>query len=356
MRYLKIKRSTRILISILSIVGIVAFFHDCKKTPTEPRLPQNGEIRVESSPTGAKVYLDGLDTGRTTNCILPDITPGNHIVKLIYEGYKDAEQNVNVTAGGTSSVNINFVAHSITILEPLMESVMMIGEEVEIRWQTDNNTRLSGNIGIADYPTQSNEKNNTFEDVKLLTLTNVRIELFKGASQERTIVSNTENDGLYEWRVPSNLGMASNYRVKISCGTEPDIFGMSDKFSIEFPHKEYSWGPEWGSWMSIYASKWTTVKVNINDVGIIKKVDFFVFTFSFAHSGMKGSLEHNNTICNFSGSILGYGGGKETNIFNGLQMNGEWIFKIRGDPTELGGDYWGSLDGISMTIYYSNSN
>jgi len=99
-----------------------------------------GNIQVESSPTGAKVYLDGLDTGRITNCILSDITPGNHFIKLVLEGQRDVEKNATVTGGETTPFNINFVAHSITILEPLRESVLIKGEEAEIRWQTDNNT------------------------------------------------------------------------------------------------------------------------------------------------------------------------------------------------------------------------
>ena len=64
-----------------------------------------GSIKVSSTPTGAKVYLDGTYTGKTTNCTLYNIEPGSHTIKLTKEGYKDYETTVTVEAGKEAEVN-----------------------------------------------------------------------------------------------------------------------------------------------------------------------------------------------------------------------------------------------------------
>ncbi len=74
-------------------------------TPTPSPGPTTGSIQVNSNPTGAQVFLDGNDTGKTTNTTLTDVSPGTHAVKLVKEGYLDYEENVSVTAGQTASVD-----------------------------------------------------------------------------------------------------------------------------------------------------------------------------------------------------------------------------------------------------------
>ncbi|TES92890.1 MAG: PEGA domain-containing protein, partial [Candidatus Cloacimonadota bacterium] len=46
-------------------------------------------IQVNSTPTGAQVFLDGSDTGRTTNTTLTNVSAGSHTVDLVMEGYED---------------------------------------------------------------------------------------------------------------------------------------------------------------------------------------------------------------------------------------------------------------------------
>jgi hypothetical protein len=49
------------------------------------RLP--GALEVESRPAGAKVYLDGTLIGNTP-LSLPAVPPGEHAVRLEYDGYR----------------------------------------------------------------------------------------------------------------------------------------------------------------------------------------------------------------------------------------------------------------------------
>ncbi len=64
-----------------------------------------GSIRVSSIPSGAKVYLDSIYTGKTTNCILDSILCGKHIIRLTKIGYLGYEREVVVEVGKETKVN-----------------------------------------------------------------------------------------------------------------------------------------------------------------------------------------------------------------------------------------------------------
>ena len=48
-----------------------------------------GTLDISSTPTGARVYLDGVYTGYETNAVISGILPGKYVVKLTKEGYLD---------------------------------------------------------------------------------------------------------------------------------------------------------------------------------------------------------------------------------------------------------------------------
>ena len=64
-----------------------------------------GVIEVESSPTGATVYLDGEDTGNITPCTITGLEPGSYTVRLTLHHHKYQEQVVTVEANETAHVN-----------------------------------------------------------------------------------------------------------------------------------------------------------------------------------------------------------------------------------------------------------
>lgn len=55
-------------------------------------------LNVTSEPPGAKIFLDGTDTGKVTPAEL-EVAPGDHTVKLTLEGHTDAEEQTTVTFG-----------------------------------------------------------------------------------------------------------------------------------------------------------------------------------------------------------------------------------------------------------------
>lgn len=65
--------------------------------------PSMGIISISSSPSGAKVYVDGGYVVSPTPMMI-DVSPGSHTIKLTLTGYQDATQTVTVTAGQTTPV------------------------------------------------------------------------------------------------------------------------------------------------------------------------------------------------------------------------------------------------------------
>lgn len=59
---------------------------------------ETGIFLVKSSPDGAKIYLNGKDSGKTTPASIPNLKLNEgYTIKLTKEGYKDWEKNVNLT-------------------------------------------------------------------------------------------------------------------------------------------------------------------------------------------------------------------------------------------------------------------
>ncbi|MFX1263654.1 MAG: PEGA domain-containing protein, partial [Promethearchaeota archaeon] len=111
---------------------------------TEEESASTGSIQVNSSPTGANVYLDGQNTGRTTNTTLTGVSPGSHTVEVLKDGYGDYETSVSVTTGQTATVNATLSAHTIDVTQPKGSTRWTQGEDVTIRWTTGGGTSQSG--------------------------------------------------------------------------------------------------------------------------------------------------------------------------------------------------------------------
>ena len=67
---------------------------------------QTGSIRVTSTPSGARIFLDQSDTGWVTPYTLPEVSAGFHTIRMTLAGHSDwGPQSVSVTAGQTSTVD-----------------------------------------------------------------------------------------------------------------------------------------------------------------------------------------------------------------------------------------------------------
>lgn len=234
---LKKKFPWLIVIAAVVVVGGVAAYLLLKKPAAT-----TGSIAINSSPTGAKIFLDDADQNKTTNTVLKDISAGSHVVKLVKEGYQDYTETVTVKADATVSVAATMVQNVITVTNPTASVVWAKGAQVEILWTTDT-TVLRGTRNLASKPTH--EKGMPDEEIGSggtagapviqsfdLSITNVNIALYKAGTRVAPIATNVANSGAATWTVPASQTDGTDYRARVECAAETTIFGQSEQFSI----------------------------------------------------------------------------------------------------------------------------
>jgi hypothetical protein len=69
-----------------------------------------GSVAVTSTPGGAAVYLDGMDTGNVTPCTLSGVAAGDHVVTVKLPGYTDGSDALTVVDGETVDLELELVA------------------------------------------------------------------------------------------------------------------------------------------------------------------------------------------------------------------------------------------------------
>ena len=67
---------------------------------------RTGRISVTSAPSGASIFLDGIDTGQTTPYTIFEVSTGFHAIRLTLDGHTDwGPRGVSVTVGETATVH-----------------------------------------------------------------------------------------------------------------------------------------------------------------------------------------------------------------------------------------------------------
>ncbi len=69
-------RSVAVAASVVMVVCCCLLVTGCDQNQSL------GRIQVNSTPTGAEIWLDSANTGKTTNYLLTSVSPGEHTVKL----------------------------------------------------------------------------------------------------------------------------------------------------------------------------------------------------------------------------------------------------------------------------------
>jgi hypothetical protein len=70
-----------------------------------PAVAQQGEMTVTSTPAGARVFVAGVEQGRTP-LIMPAVPLGQHAIRVVHEGYLPVERDVALTAASPSQALI----------------------------------------------------------------------------------------------------------------------------------------------------------------------------------------------------------------------------------------------------------
>ena len=68
-----------------------------------------GSIDVKSSPSGAAIYLDGVDIENITPYIITNIEPGSHTIRLSLYHYNYGEGTITVNADETTNINWSLI-------------------------------------------------------------------------------------------------------------------------------------------------------------------------------------------------------------------------------------------------------
>jgi hypothetical protein len=67
-----------------------------------------GNLTISSNPVGARIYIDGADSGYATGSpytTIGNITKGDHTYKLVLTGYKDSSGTFSIVAGVTTTIS-----------------------------------------------------------------------------------------------------------------------------------------------------------------------------------------------------------------------------------------------------------
>ena len=86
-------------------VAVVTIVYNETATLHQDLIEAHGSIAVASTPTGAAIFLDGIETGKLTNALLENVPAGDHVVTLKLDGYADASKTVTVADNETATVH-----------------------------------------------------------------------------------------------------------------------------------------------------------------------------------------------------------------------------------------------------------
>ncbi|UCD20159.1 MAG: serine/threonine protein kinase, partial [candidate division WOR-3 bacterium] len=73
----------------------------------ETRYTARGSITIKSKPAGARVSIDGTDTGLKTPCTIEPVSTGRHKIQIAKNGYVTAELTRDVRPGETTNASVN---------------------------------------------------------------------------------------------------------------------------------------------------------------------------------------------------------------------------------------------------------
>ncbi len=97
-------------------------FTPSTRSPAPAAQPRTtGGLKIESTPPGARILVDGADRGNTP-IELVDVAPGKHVV-ILESNVGTVQRAVTVTAGLTAEVNESIFAGFLTIYSPFELSI-----------------------------------------------------------------------------------------------------------------------------------------------------------------------------------------------------------------------------------------
>lgn len=94
-----------------------------------------GIIDVKTNPSGANIFIDGVDTCKTSPCVLGNVTVGRHVIEAIYSEITHREL-LDVSACRKTEINIDFSYKTelikIKVLPPIIHITLSQGNTAGI--------------------------------------------------------------------------------------------------------------------------------------------------------------------------------------------------------------------------------
>ena len=191
--------------------------------------PSVGNLNITSEPAGAKIYIDGVDSGKITNATFTDLPAGDYMVRVDLEDYDPAENEVHVKAGYITTRNYNLTQASgrCTVLSDVRGARVYIDDEETLCYANWTFTDiLTGNHTISLKTTDGR----TFSKEVYVGRDNETTVFFKTSSDDRSTGGNvSEIVGDYEAVSYNSTGNiepepgTDSHATPVSSGTDTGI-------------------------------------------------------------------------------------------------------------------------------------
>jgi hypothetical protein len=264
-------------------------------------------LQVNTTPAGARIYLDGKDSGNISPCLLkPSL--GAHTIKAVLDGYADLEQEV-VVKNGKNSVELILDIGTFDISAPAANANVQRETTCLISWDSS--------AQAARVPAPAAGK---AQGVPLVDL-----ELFQSGVKVSDIAHGVQNSGSYTWNVPAATKEGHNCKILVSCPGVPEARAFGPAFNLLGFKEDFAdnkadfWLPDNASSWNAAGGYYTAVKTTENLATAI--YDSFYGESSYTvesrmrwseHSGGNGGaplfimLGNTNSFTSNSGYVLGY--------------------------------------------------
>lgn len=84
------------IIFFASAPALVFYTAGYRWNPKKDKVERNGTLIIDSKPTGARILLNGNDSGETTPVTLQNTAPGRYLIRLEKDGYHPWEKRLDV--------------------------------------------------------------------------------------------------------------------------------------------------------------------------------------------------------------------------------------------------------------------
>lgn len=182
-------------------------------------------LKIESEPQGAKIFIDDNDTGYVTPYTLNDISVGNHTIKLKLESYEDYSLNINLT----ENKEVKVILNKITVKYGLLKIKSEPNEcEIYIDNEFKGKSPMEINITPGKYKVKLTHED--YEDwEKEVNIEENKEVLIEANLNKKTVIkegtlnvnstpkANLYIDGVYKGQTPLTLKLKEgNHKIKIS--------------------------------------------------------------------------------------------------------------------------------------------